>query len=64
MYFAQNGYVFALVDCRGRGSSEGKFEPFANEACDGHDIVEWLAKQNWSNGKITMWGGSYAGFDQ
>jgi uncharacterized protein len=63
-YFAQNGYVFVLVDCRGRGNSEGTFEPFANEGHDGFDIVEWLAKQPWSNGKITMWGGSYAGFDQ
>lgn len=64
LYFARNGYVFALVDVRGRGNSGGKFEPFANEARDGHDVVEWLAKQPWSNGKVTMWGGSYAGYDQ
>jgi putative CocE/NonD family hydrolase len=64
LYFAKNGYVFALVDVRGRGNSEGKFEPFANDAHDGHDVVEWLARQAWSNGKVTMWGGSYAGFDQ
>ncbi len=64
LYFAKNGYVFALVDARGRGNSEGKFEPFANEGRDGHDVVEWLARQSWSNGKVTMWGGSYAGFDQ
>ena len=63
-YFAQHGYVFAIVDVRGRGNSEGKFEPFLQEPRDGHDIVEWLARQPWSNGKITMWGGSYAGFDQ
>ncbi len=64
MYFAQNGYVYALVDVRGRGNSEGKFEPFANEGRDGFDTVEWLARQPWSNGKVAMWGGSYAGFDQ
>ena len=63
-YFAKNGYVFALVDVRGRGSSEGKFNPFAQEAKDGYDTVEWLAKQSFSNGKITMWGGSYAGYNQ
>ncbi|MGA3078475.1 MAG: CocE/NonD family hydrolase [Bryobacteraceae bacterium] len=63
-YFARHGYVFALVDVRGRGNSEGGFEPFANEARDGYDIVEWLARQPWSNGKVAMWGGSYAGFDQ
>ncbi len=64
LYFAQNGYVFALVDVRGRGNSEGKFEPFVNEARDGHDVVEFLATQPYCNGKVTMWGGSYAGFDQ
>jgi putative CocE/NonD family hydrolase len=64
MYFAQHGYVFVLVDVRGRGNSEGQFEPFANEGKDGYDVVEWLAQQSWSNGKVTMWGGSYAGFDQ
>ena len=64
VYFSKNGYVFALVDCRGRGNSEGEFRPFENEGRDGYDIVEWLARQSWSNGKIAMWGGSYAGFDQ
>jgi uncharacterized protein len=64
VYFAQHGYVYALVDVRGRGNSGGTFEPFANEPKDGHDVVEWLAKQSWCNGKVAMWGGSYAGFDQ
>src|SRR5262249_20182626 len=30
MYFARNGYVFALVDVRGRGNSGGEFEPFVH----------------------------------
>ncbi len=63
-YFAQHGYVFAIVDVRGRGNSEGKFDPFFQEPHDGYDTTEWLAKQPWCNGKVTMWGGSYAGFDQ
>jgi len=63
-YFARHGYVFALVDVRGRGNSGGRFDPFTNEGRDGHDVVEWLARQPWSNGKVTMWGGSYAGYDQ
>jgi len=64
MYFARNGYIFLGIDVRGRGNSEGAFEPFVNEGRDGHDVVEWLARQPWCNGKVTMWGGSYAGFDQ
>lgn len=63
-YFASHGYAFALVDVRGRGNSGGEFEPFANEARDGHDVVEWLATQPFCDGKVAMWGGSYAGYDQ
>src|SRR6266487_5569297 len=63
-YFASHGYAFALVDVRGRGNSGGEFEPFANDPRDGHDLVEWFAKQPFCDGKVAMWGGSYAGFDQ
>ena len=63
-YFAQHGYVFALVDVRGRGNSGGVFEPNQNEGRDGYDVVEWLAKQPFADDQVTMWGGSYAGFDQ
>ena len=63
-YFASHGYAFALVDVRGRGNSGGNFEPFAQEPRDGHDVVEWLGQQPFCNGKVAMWGGSYAGFDQ
>jgi uncharacterized protein len=63
-YFASHGYAFALVDVRGRGNSGGEFEPFVNDPRDGHDLVEWFAKQPFCDGKVAMWGGSYAGFDQ
>jgi putative CocE/NonD family hydrolase len=63
-YFASHGYAFALVDVRGRGNSRGEFEPFAQEPHDGHDVVEWLSQQPFCDGKVAMWGGSYAGFDQ
>jgi len=64
MYFAAHGYVFLTIDVRGRGNSEGEFTPMLQEATDGHDIVEWLGTQSYCNGKVTMWGGSYAGYDQ
>jgi hypothetical protein len=64
IYCARNGYVYLAVDSRGRGNSEGQFEPFANEGRDGYDVVEWLARQAWSNGKVAMWGASYTGFTQ
>jgi putative CocE/NonD family hydrolase len=64
VYFAAHGYPFLTVDVRGRGNSEGEFRPLIQEARDGHDVVEWLAQQPYCNGKVTMWGGSYAGYDQ
>jgi putative CocE/NonD family hydrolase len=63
-YFARYGYIYAYVDVRGRGDSEGVFNPIAQEAQDGYDVVEWFAKQPWCNGKVAMFGGSYAGGDQ
>src|SRR6202046_768658 len=64
VYFAAHGYPFLTVDVRGRGNSEGEFRPLIQEARDGYDVVEWLARQPYCNGKISMWGGSYAGYDQ
>ncbi len=64
MYFARRGYVFALIDVRGRGNSSGKFVPFLDDARDSADTIEWLARQPWSNGKISLWGGSYTGYVQ
>jgi len=60
-YYARRGYVFAAVDVRGRGNSDGAFEPFHDADKDGHDVVEWLAAQPWSNGKVAMYGASYGG---
>jgi len=64
VYFAQRGYVFVFQDVRGRHESDGKWEPYRNEANDGYDTVEWAAKQSWANGKVGMQGGSYLGHVQ
>jgi putative CocE/NonD family hydrolase len=64
LYFAQQGYPFLSIDVRGRGNSEGVFDPNINEGRDGYDIVEWLARQPYCSGRVAMWGGSYAGHDQ
>lgn len=64
VHFAAHGHPFLTVDVRGRGNSEGEFWPFVNEAEDAFDIVEWLARQPYCNGKVAMWGGSYGGYVQ
>lgn len=63
-YFALNGYVVLLVDVRGRGNSEGSYRAFIQEPPDGYDVIKWVGKQEWCNGKVAMWGASYSGFAQ
>ena len=56
-WFAERGYVFAISDFRGRYDSEGDFDIFdARHKTDGYDLIEWLAKQSWSTGKVGMTG--------
>jgi len=62
----RHGYVFVRAEARGAGASEGvrvaDFTP--REAQDGADLVDWIARQPWSNGKVGMTGGSYPGITQ
>ena len=63
-FFASRGYAYLIQDCRGRGTSQGEWVPFLNEAPDGRDTHKWILDQPWSNGKIGTTGGSYVGFTQ
>jgi putative CocE/NonD family hydrolase len=59
-YFAANGYVVALQDLRGTYASEGVFTKYIGEGQDGYDTIEYLAKLPYANGRVGMWGTSYA----
>ncbi|PYT21428.1 MAG: hypothetical protein DMG57_38590 [Acidobacteria bacterium] len=67
-FLASKGYVVAVQDARGRFASEGLWYPFRDEAWgthkDGFDTIEWLGKQEWSDGQVGTFGGSFAGFNQ
>jgi uncharacterized protein len=58
------GYAVVIQDVRGRYASDGEFYPLQNELSDGYDSVEWCASQQWSNGRVGMFGGSYVGATQ
>lgn len=58
-YFASHGYVFIVQDVRGRGDSEGEFDFFFPDGKDGYDAVEWIAAQEWCNGRVGTMGPSY-----
>lgn len=58
------GFAVLIQDVRGRGRSEGDFTPFANEADDGAETIDWVASQPWCDGRVAMYGSSYMAASQ
>ncbi len=59
------GYVVVGVNMRGSGCSGGDFDYNAAPAgTDGYDVIEALARQPWSNGRVGMIGISYSAISQ
>ncbi|WP_017303935.1 CocE/NonD family hydrolase [Spirulina subsalsa] len=63
-WYAARGYIVAIQDVRGRGTSEGEFELFTREGEDGEDAVNWAAQLPQSSGVVGMYGFSYQGMTQ
>lgn len=63
-YLAAHGYACLRVDLRGSGDSEGVLEDqfLLQEQQDGYDVIEWIAAQEWCNGRVGMFGISWGGF--
>ena len=64
MFFARNGYVSVVQDCRGRFNSPGDFFPFVQEPEDGYDTVEWVARHSSCDGQVGTYGVSYQAWVQ
>lgn len=59
-FFVPRGYVHVIANLRGTGGSGGTFDFFdGQERQDMHDLVEWAARQPWSDGNVGMVGISY-----
>jgi putative CocE/NonD family hydrolase len=61
-----SGYVMLGVNFRGTGCSQGAFQPLRADIWgqDGAQVVDWAAKQPWSNGSVGMIGFSFTGTSQ
>jgi uncharacterized protein len=57
---ASNGYVGVIGLVRGKGCSSGAIVPYEHDGADAATLVEWIAAQGWSDGKVGMFGGSYS----
>ncbi len=64
-YLAGHGYACARVDMRGNGESDGLMwdEYLKQEQDDALEVIDWLAHQPWSTGKVGMFGISWGGFN-
>lgn len=62
-FLAARGYDVVVADMIGSGSSSGAVDEMfiRREGKEGAAIVEWLADQPWSNGRVGMYGKSYGG---
>ena len=59
------GYAYVCADARGTGASYGVKIDFSEYfASDGAELVDWIAEQDWSDGNVGMFGGSYLGYTQ
>jgi putative CocE/NonD family hydrolase len=60
-----NGYVTISVDVRGTGNSEGTWDSFGPlEQRDSGEIIQWLGKQPWYDGRLGLYGASYMAINQ
>ncbi|MEM9422750.1 MAG: CocE/NonD family hydrolase [Pseudomonadota bacterium] len=50
--FLEEGYAIVFNHERGRYYSEGTFSFLNGAFDDGYDIVDWIASQEWSNGRV------------
>lgn len=64
-YFAGHGYASIRVDMRGSGDSEGVMlgEYLQQEQDDAVEVIDWIARQPWSTGRVGMIGISWGGFN-
>jgi putative CocE/NonD family hydrolase len=59
---AEQGYAVVVQTCRGLQPSEGRFQPFLDEARDGADLLAWTARQSWYRRPLVLAGFGYGGF--
>jgi putative CocE/NonD family hydrolase len=59
-WYAEQGYAYVHMDVRGAGHSEGEFEFMGpNEQQDYLEVLAWIVKQSWCNGRVGGIGQSY-----
>lgn len=59
---AAHGYAGVIGLTRGKQCSPDPVEPYHYDGADAAELIDWIAAQPWSDGRVGMYGGSYSGF--
>jgi putative CocE/NonD family hydrolase len=59
---AAHGYVGVTAYTRGRHTSGPAVVPYQHDGEDARAVINWIAKQPWSDGRVGMYGNGYSGF--
>lgn len=61
---ADRGYAGVIAYTRGKWNSPGEPMAYETDGRDAYEVIDWISKQAWSDGRVGMYGGSYNGFTQ
>jgi putative CocE/NonD family hydrolase len=59
-----HGYVGVIATTRGKAKSPNEIVPWEHDGKDATAVIDWISRQDWSDGRVGMYGGSYVGFTQ
>ena len=62
MECASYGYVGVVAYTRGKHTNPRKVVPYQHDGDDARAVINWIAKQPWSDGRVGMYGDGYSGF--
>jgi len=59
-WFVSQGFNYVIASTRGTGASQGEYEFLSrDEQQDHYEIIEWIAEQPWSDGRVLGIGAQY-----
>jgi putative CocE/NonD family hydrolase len=59
---AAHGYVGVVAYTRGKGGGDRRVVPYQHDGEDARAVINWIAGQSWSDGRVGMYGDRYSGF--
>ena len=59
---AARGYVGVVAHVSAKRKSAAGIDPFAFAGADAREVIDWIAKQTWSDGRVGMYGDAYGGY--